>query len=186
MDSKLSNCLYCKSPIVQTRNGLKLFCCTQHKRQFRRDKSSKKKLECPTCKINFISHQKNQIFCAKKCASLNADNKRYREDLNFRLAKIIRARLYASVFKKGTIRHLGCSIEELKLHLETQFEPWMNWDNYGKYNSKKKTWQIDHIKPLNAFDLSDEQQLKNACNYSNLQPLDTIENIIKSDKFAVD
>lgn len=45
----------------------------------------------------------------------------------------------------------------------------MSWDNYGK-------WHIDHIKPLADFDLSDPKQFKEACHYSNLQPLWAEEN----------
>jgi hypothetical protein len=163
---------------------LKLFCCTQHKRQFRRDRNSKKKLECPTCKVSFTSHQKNQFFCSKKCASLSADNKRYKEDVEFRLAKIIRSRLYAAIFdkryKSGTIKYLGCSIEEFKLYLESKFEPWMTWDNYGRYSKNILTWQIDHILPLDKFNLTKESELKLACHYTNLQPLNSLDNIVKS------
>lgn len=50
---------------------------------------------------------------------------------------------------------LPYSIEELKQHLENQFEPWMTWNNYGKYISiiwddndpSTWTWQLDHIIP---------------------------------------
>jgi len=31
---------------------------------------------------------------------------------------------------------LGCSFEEFKLYLESKFEKWMNWNNYGKYNGE--------------------------------------------------
>jgi len=78
-------------------------------------------------------------------------------------------------FKKSnnTIDILGCSFYELKLHIENQFEPWMNWNNYG--NPKDgiyelyKTWDIDHIIPLaTAKDICDILKLSH---YTNLQPL---------------
>jgi hypothetical protein len=53
----------------------------------------------------------------------------------------------------------------------------MSWDNYGKYG-----WEIDHIKPLSLYDLTDDNQLKEVCNYKNLQPLWAEDNLKKSNK----
>lgn len=44
---------------------------------------------------------------------------------------------------KLAIGHLGCSLDELKRHLESQFERGMSWSNYGTHG-----WQIDHVVPL--------------------------------------
>lgn len=72
---------------------------------------------------------------------------------------------------------IGCTIVELRLHLEKQFRPGMTWDNHNYHG-----WHIDHIKPLASFDLSDPEQQKQAFHYSNLQPLWAKENISKRDK----
>ena len=53
----------------------------------------------------------------------------------------------------------------------------MNWKNYGF-----RGWHIDHIKPLSSFDLSDRNQLLEACHYTNLQPLWWYENLSKGVK----
>jgi len=37
-----------------------------------------------------------------------------------------------------------------------------------------EVWELDHIKELHTFDLTDRDQFLKACNYMNLQPL-TIE-----------
>jgi len=75
--------------------------------------------------------------------------------------------------KSGSaIDELGCSIEEFKLYLESKFEPWI-----------KKTWNLDHRRPLASFDLSDSTQLKEACHYTNIQPMLSKANLIKSDKY---
>ena len=85
------------------------------------------------------------------------------------------------VVKTGSaVRDLGCSIEELKRHLESQFAEGMNWDNYGL-----KGWHIDHIKPLDAFELEDPEELKKACHFSNLQPLWAKDNLKKGAKYEV-
>jgi hypothetical protein len=77
--------------------------------------------------------------------------------------------------KSGSaVKDLGCTVQELKIYLESKFTEGMSWDNYGK-------WHIDHIIPLNSFDLSDLEQLKKACHYTNLQPLWAEANLAKSD-----
>jgi hypothetical protein len=65
---------------------------------------------------------------------------------------------------------LGCSFEELKTHLESKFEDWMTWENYGKYNGElDHGWDLDHIIPLS--NAKTENEIYNLSHYSNLQPL---------------
>jgi len=79
-----------------------------------------------------------------------------------------------------TIELLGCSIKQLKIHLEKQFKNGMSWDNYGLYG-----WHIDHIKPCSTFDLTDVEQQKICFNYTNLQPLWAEENLSKGNKNSI-
>jgi hypothetical protein len=75
---------------------------------------------------------------------------------------------YSKPYKSELI--LGCNVEELKLHLESQFLPWMNWDNKGLYNGDFDFgWDIDHIIPLSSG-ISEEDIIK-LNHFSNLQPL---------------
>jgi hypothetical protein len=53
----------------------------------------------------------------------------------------------------------------------------MTWDNWSLDG-----WHIDHIKPLNKFDLSDRSQFLEAVHYTNLQPLWAVDNLSKGDK----
>lgn len=105
--------------------------------------------------------------------------KRLKEDINYKLAYYLRCRLRSSIKKNAKsgsfVRDLGCSIDELKAHLECQFKPGMTWDNYGK-------WHIDHIMPLASFNLSNREQFLKACHYTNLQPLWAEENLSKGAK----
>jgi hypothetical protein len=65
---------------------------------------------------------------------------------------------------------LGCSLPEFKNYIESKFEPWMTWENRGKYNGKfNYGWDIDHIIPsITAINESDIIKLNH---YANLQPL---------------
>lgn len=90
-------------------------------------------------------------------------------DTGFRLCHNLRTRLNHAVknnFKGGSaIKDLGCTLEFFKKYLESKFYGDMTWDNYGSY------WEIDHIKELHTFDLTDPIQLEQAVHYTNLQPL---------------
>ena len=79
---------------------------------------------------------------------------------------------------------LGYTFDDLVKHLESQFEPWMNWDNHGIYNPNRVTWQIDHIVPDSSFTYADvhDQGFKDSWILSNLCPLEAMKNMIKGDK----
>lgn len=84
-------------------------------------------------------------------------------------------------FLKGrnasAVADLGCSLDEFKVHLETQFQSGMSWDNYGP-----KGWHIDHIKPLSKYVLSDREVYLQLIHYTNLSPKWWYDNIAKSNK----
>lgn len=83
--------------------------------------------------------------------------------------------------KERTEKILGCSVEDFKKHIESKFEPWMNWNNYGLFNGEKNFgWDIDHIIPTSTA--KTEEDLYRLNNYKNLQPLCSYTNrYIKSD-----
>jgi hypothetical protein len=72
--------------------------------------------------------------------------------------------------------YLGCSFARARAHIEAQWLEGMNWGNHGT------AWVIDHIIPLAAYDLTDEEQAMQASHYTNLQPLWAHENAEKSDR----
>lgn len=116
--------------------------------------------------------------------------KKYAEDINYKLASGLRTRLRIAINsnqKSGSaVKDLGCSIPELKQHLEDQFYPHpetgeqMTWDNWSQNG-----WNIDHIKALALFDLTDREQFLEACHYTNLQPLWVKDHITKTAKDIV-
>ena len=105
--------------------------------------------------------------------------KRYKTDSNYKLIKILRARIRMALrynWKAArTTELLGASIPEVWNHLEKQFQPGMTRKNHG-------LWHVDHIKPCVAFDLSDSEQQKKCFHYTNLQPLWAFDNISKGAK----
>lgn len=114
-----------------------------------------------------------------------AKNK-YHTDLSYRLRNILQKRIVANIrgyYKsQSTIDLLGCSIEEFKKYLESQFykDSRITWETYGP-----KGWHIDHILPCASFDLTDPAQQKICFHYTNMQPLWWDKNIAKSDSILV-
>jgi hypothetical protein len=108
-----------------------------------------------------------------------ASNRR-RTDVNFRLKDNLRKRINESLGRQNlrktnpTLHLVGCSLEQLKTHLESQWKPGMTWDNHSLHG-----WHIDHIRPIASFDLTDPTQQKTCFHYTNLQPLWAEENIRK-------
>jgi len=107
---------------------------------------------------------------------------RYDTNPQFKLRIILGTRLSEVLKKSKTyktsniITLLGCSLDEVKQHIEKQFTELMFWDNHGIY------WEVDHIIPCDKFDLTDIEQQKQCFHYSNLQPLTKTENRQKSNK----
>jgi hypothetical protein len=113
-------------------------------------------------------------------------NKRKKIDINFKLLTYLRSNLWKylkSNYKYGSsIQLIGCSIDQLKQHIEKQFKPGMSWSNHGKGDNGKgmKEWHIDHIVPCASFDLSIPEEQHKCFHYTNLQPLWAIENAKKA------
>jgi len=110
----------------------------------------------------------------KYCANLQATN------INYKILKNCRRRLSAAVKNnpkaESTLKLIGCTTVELKIHLANQFTEGMTFENYGE-------WQIDHIKPCTLFDFSKPEDQKKCFHFSNLQPLWAADNLKKSNKY---
>lgn len=124
------------------------------------------------------------------------DNNRRKTDPVYNLQRNVMHAIVASVRKYGfknlqtqklnktIFDHLPYTAEELKFHIESLWESWMNWSNYGKFDANKSTWQIDHIIPQSALPFADmkEENFQKLWALSNLRPLETVANIRKSNK----
>jgi hypothetical protein len=84
--------------------------------------------------------------------------------------------------KKGGVSWLALvdyALQELREHLEFQFEDGMTWENYG-------SWHIDHRKPISwfSFETPDDEQFKDCWALSNLKPMWGEDNLKKSNRYA--
>ena len=112
------------------------------------------------------------------------ERKRRQEDIKYKLLSNLSRRVRSAINNnsksKNTINLVGCSIEELKQHLEKQFKEGMSWENYGLYG-----WHIDHIAPCYSFNLLLEEEQKKCFHYTNMQPLWAKENLKKGKKYVL-
>lgn len=112
--------------------------------------------------------------------SLKRHKIRRQTDIQFRLLLSIRSRtnsfLKSKTKSSNTKRLIGCDLPFLKKWFEYQFNSKMNWENYASY------WNIDHVKPCSSFNLQNENEQLECCNWKNLQPLESSRNCSKNNK----
>lgn len=141
---------------------------------------------CKLCKNKSRKEYAKKYRQDNKIKILNQNKiykqKRRNEDPFFRLSnncsRMINLALNGNKNNYCIWNFLPYTIDDLKHHLEARFDKYMNWDNYGNY------WHLDHIVPQSSFfysSMKDEGFLK-CWSLDNLQPLEAIENIKKSNR----
>lgn len=91
---------------------------------------------------------------------------------NHSISSLIRMGFKSTRFDKRSKTQdiLGFTYNEFRTYLESKFEPWMNWENRGKYNGEfNYGWDVDHIIPLSSAQT--EEDVIRLNHYTNLQPL---------------
>ena len=121
---------------------------------------------------------------------INSYRKNRRQtDPKFTIVENLRNRLRSVVSIKGLGRHeavqswLGCDTDYFKNYIQSKFEPWMTWENKGKFNNKPKFgWDLDHIIPISSA--KEREEIIKLFHYTNIQPLCSyINRCIKRDNF---
>jgi hypothetical protein len=161
-------------------------------------RSIQKKLYYQANKLSAIEKNKQYRIINKE--ALNARKRqKYNNDLLFRLRSIISRAIAAFLKrKKHNKNNLSCknyldyTIEQLKEHIAAQFEPWMNWENQGRYNvatwndndSSTWTWQLDHIIPQSKLPYTsmEDDNFKKCWALENLRPYSAKQNILDHDR----
>ena len=75
--------------------------------------------------------------------------------------------------QSSSINILGIGIDFYRKWLEFQYTPEMNWENI----------EIDHVKPICFFDVSIDEELREAFTWKNTQPLLKHDHLQKGNKF---
>lgn len=126
------------------------------------------------------------------------ENNRWKTDLDFKLKKLVSSSIYDALQKANSSKNgyscfdfLGYTIQELKSHIEQQFESWMTWDNQGRYLPKNWkdddqttwTWNIDHIIPKSKFKYQsmNDEEFRKCWALNNLRPYSAKQNVMDKD-----
>lgn len=123
--------------------------------------------------------QRNPEYMNRYYKQLRKESPKYRLDCNMGTL------IYQSLKeKKGGRRWetlVDYTLKGLTEHLESQFDENMDWENYGSF------WHIDHIKPRSLFryTFAEDPEFKKCWALENLQPLERIANIRKSNTFQL-
>ena len=131
---------------------------------------------------NKLKHKElNRLWYVKNKDKVKEQVKNYQKlrkskDPVFKLKANIRTMVNNLLKNRGftkqsnTFSIVGCSYGEFVLHIEKQFLPWMDWDNYGKYNGTEGFgWDLDHITPMATA--KTEEDVIRLNHYTNLRPL---------------
>lgn len=197
-DGRTVKCIACKREYAQkyfAENRTSIDEKNRVYRQEHRDEDKQRRSEY------YHSHKeessaKSRVYYQKNKEIINARNRLYYKnnkeyiihraldrrhgDPVLKLSLQIRTRLRKALkgsFKVGsTVRDLGCTIPEFRVYLEKQFRDGMTWGNQGGRDG----WQLDHKKPLAAFDLTNRKEFLKAVHYTNYQPLPKVENLTKN------
>jgi hypothetical protein len=106
----------------------------------------------------------------------NWAKKKRENDAVYDLACAIRANIknvfkrtgYHKEYKSDVI--LGMDFISFKKYIESKFEPWMSWENRGKFNGEfNYGWDLDHIIPISTA--KNKEDILKLNHYSNFQPL---------------
>ena len=152
--------------------------------EFYKDKRTKSGLYSACKKCSYFENKEYKIKWSKENRKYWAEYKaKLRRDPKEHLDRNISYAIWFALKGKKAEREweklVGYTITDLMKHLENRFDNKMSWDNYGSY------WWIDHIKPRSLFKYEEAEDIKfkECWALENLQPMEKIANIRKSNIF---
>ena len=191
-NKRKSICINCGGASLCEHNRRKEFCLDCGGSQI--CEHNKQKSSCKDCGgASLCKHNKRKSRC-KDCggASLCEHNRRKEncKDCNIKLYLVqlqrgqINRCFKSSILDKNkhSIEYLGCDIETFI----NCFQKKMDYYNQFMATDELMTFanvHIDHIKPVSKFNLDNEEEFLDCCNYTNLQPLLAKDNLEKSNKW---
>ena len=143
-------------------------CCKEASKQYNKNNNELIKTKR---KIWYEENKNKPEYKAKRREYDNRRNKKQRFGRSFSGA--INRALKGNKAEQHWEDLVPYNLEQLRQHLESQFTPEMNWDNYGNY------WEVDHIIPQSLFSFTtyQDEQFQICWSLANLRPLTVVENI---------
>lgn len=187
--------------------------CTSCKDKFEFSSFYRDTSQCVKCyhikrrKYDRARYEKYKDVILKRKSVYNKNNrdkinkrkqKRYYSNPQYRIYRVLSSSISSHIKKYGATKggksifdYLSYSKKDLIKHLESQFEFWMNWENYGPYiaeswdDNDQSTWRwnIDHIIPHSTFVYvsMDCEEFRKCWDLSNLRPYSAKQNTLDKD-----
>ncbi len=186
-----------------------LLCCEEHRRyykstveyrtQHQKEYRSKHKKETAEYMVKYRARSEVRAKIIQRRKARGYYKERYANDPAFKCRSLISKDIRLALKKQGKSKSrrsclgfLQYTVEELKAHIEKQFDIWMSWNNHGNYNpqtwndddSSTWRWQLDHIIPQSKllYCSMEDENFKKCWALENLRPLSAKENIKKGNK----
>ena len=163
---------------------------TEYKKKYREENADKIK-------------EKNKKYREENADKIKEQEKKYREEnkcshhkfkreckicnlqlylINLQRKSINRCLKSSNLEKtKPSIEYLACSPEYFIEYFKKKMDI---FNQFSEIEMDFTNIHIDHIKPVNAFNLDEEEEFLDCCNYTNLQPLLAKDNLSKKDKWS--
>ena len=138
------------------------------------------KSQCRDCNGSSICEHNKQKLSCKKCNPKLCLIRIYTHQIK----KYLTSPKYEKI-KNHYNDNLGCTVDEFINHIKKKIE---YFNTYLSTNEQMtlNNISIDHIKPISKFNLEDENEFLDCCNYTNIQPLLHITNMEKHNKWTDD
>jgi hypothetical protein len=172
----------------------------EHQDSLRKPPSKEKKYVSDYNRNNYqnkkieISKKRKKYYLENKKAILESHREykkeQYENNPTYKLRSLV-TRAIGYAIKKHNLsvtKYLPYSFDELRNHLEFQFESWMNWENHGVYDPKiwndnnrsTWTWNVDHIIPQSdlSYKSMEEDNFRKCWALENLRPLSAKQNFL--------
>lgn len=186
-----------RAPSKDGLNYMCLDCCREKGREnysnnrlvykkYRQEHKEERKIYLEENKEQFDEYNRNyhKEYRKRKLEELRIYHRNYQKDkrkndIIHKTKDRLRSRLNKAMKSKGWKKnykfseYIGCTLEELKKHIESLFGLDMSWENYGE-------WHLDHKIPLASAKTVEDLYI--LCHYTNLQPLWAEDNLKKHDK----
>lgn len=133
---------------------------------------------------------KNKEFIYKRNNEYNRNKSKTDPTFKIRrnVSRLINIMLNGEKGGKSILKYLPYTMIQLKQHIESQFEPWMTWQNWGQYkidswndqDPATWTWQLDHIIPQSKllYTSMEDENFKKCWGLENLRPYSAKQNIL--------
>ncbi len=156
------------------RSGYRYYCksCTKHYEKLNSSRIRKRKQQY---------YLDNKEYILKRTAIYEKNVRS--NNINHKITACLRNRIHTALSglckSSSTMSLLGCTIEELKAHLQS-IAIVNGYANFNINNYKGSEYHIDHIRPCASFNLKDFKEQRKCFHYTNLQILSADDNLKKS------